>query len=147
MTEEQKAKFWGSIVAQKNIKALIQKRRNPFIYESVLPESIDRYKEEGWEVDKEFKAKVRIKKIKAVDMSFEDEVWTTFANLGFNYLNKDRNFKMPYSDDFKLTQQIDVYAADSETMIFIECKSCEGEPKKGNFKEVIEAIGGKREDS
>ena len=59
-------------------------------------------------------------------MAFEDEVWTTFTNLGFNFMNKDRNFKMPYSDDFTLAQQIDVFAAYEETLIFVECKSCEG---------------------
>jgi DNA sulfur modification protein DndB len=145
MTENQKEKFLESLVSHKNIKSVIQKRKQPDVYESILPESVDRYKEQGWIIDREFKTKVRIKKPKAFDMAFEDEVWTTFANLGFNYLNKDRNFKMPYSDDFALTQQIDVFAADEETLIFVECKSCEGEPKKGNFKEVIEAIGGKKE--
>ena len=25
-------------------------------------------------------------------MAFEDLAWTTFANLGFEYMNKDRNF-------------------------------------------------------
>lgn len=145
MTEEQKEKFWESLVNSKNIRSTIQKRKKPNIYESILPESVERYKSEGWEVDRKFKTKVRIKKPKTIDMAFEDAVWTTFANLGFNFINKDRNFKMPYSDDFTLTQQIDVFAADSETMIFVECKACEGEPKKGNFKEAIEAIGGKKE--
>ena len=145
MTEEQKEKFWESLVNSKNIRSILQRRKKPDLYESILPESLDRYKNEGWEVDREFKTKIRIKKRKSFDLAFEDAVWTTFANLGFDLLNKDRNFKMPYSDDFTLTQQIDVFAADQETMIFVECKSCEGEPKKGNFKEVIEAIGGKKE--
>jgi len=145
MTEEEKEKFWESLVSLKNIKSTLQRRKKPDLYESILPESLDRYKSEGWEVDREFKTKTRIRKPKSFDLAFEDTVWTTFANLGFNILNKDRNFKMPYSDDFNLTQQIDVFAVDEETMIFVECKACEGEPKKGNFKEVIEAIGGKKE--
>jgi len=145
MTEEQKEKFWESLVNSKNIKSTFQRRKKPDLYDSILPESLDRYKNDGWEVDREFKTKIRIKKRKSFDIAFEDAVWTTFANLGFGLLNRDRNFKMPYSDDFTLTQQIDVFAADQETMIFVECKACEGEPKKGNFKEVIEAIGGKKE--
>jgi DNA sulfur modification protein DndB len=86
-----------------------------------------------------------MKKSKPFDMAFEDEVWTTVANLGFKYLNKDRNFKMPYSLTPLLTHQINVFAADDETILFIECKVTNGEPQKGNFKETIEAIGNKKE--
>lgn len=144
MTEEQIEQFWETLVPEKNLRGTITKRKKPHIYESILPELLDRYKSEGWEIDRVFKTKVRMKKLKSFDIAFEDEVWTTIANLGFEHLNKDRNFKMPYSDDPKLTQQIDVFAADDETILFIECKATEGEPKKGNFKEVIEAIGGKK---
>lgn len=145
MTEEQINKFRESLVPEKSLKSTITARTKPHIYESIHPELLERYKAEGWEIDREFKTKIRVKKIKPADMAFEDEVWSTVANLGFNLLNKDRNFKMPYGDDPKLTQQIDVFAGDSETILLIECKCSDGEPKKGNFKEAIEAIGGKKE--
>lgn len=145
MTKEQIEQFWESIVPEKSLRSTITKRKKPFIYESILPELIDRYESDGWEIDREFKTKIRVRKLKPFDMAFEDEVWTTIANLGFVHLNKDRNFKIAYSDDPKLTQQIDVFAADDETILVIECKASNGEPKKGNFKEVIEAIGGKKE--
>lgn len=145
MTEEQLHTFRESLVPKKNLRGTIAKRKKPHIYESIHPELVDRYISEGWEIDREFKTKIRMKKLKPFDMAFEDEVWTTIAKLGFTDLNKDRNFKMPYSIDPWLTQQIDVFAADSETILLIECKASNGEPKKGNFKEVIEAIGGKRE--
>lgn len=44
-----------------------------------------------------------------------------------------------------ITQQIDVFAADDEAILVVECKATDGEPKKGNFKEAIEALGGKKE--
>ncbi|MBO6516833.1 MAG: DGQHR domain-containing protein [Bacteroidia bacterium] len=71
-------------------------------------------------------------------------VWTTISQLGFSMMNKDRSFKMPYSDDMRLTQQVDIFAADDETILLIECKASDGELKKGNFKKEIEAIGGKK---
>ena len=144
MTEEQIERFWESIVLDKSLRSTITKRKKPYIYESIHPELVERYESDGWEIDRKFKTKVRMKKLKPFDMAFEDEVWTTVANLGFTHLNKDRNFKMPYSDDPNLTQQIDVFAADDETILFIECKATDGEPKKGNFKEAIEAIGGRK---
>jgi len=145
MTEEQKNKFWESIVQEKNLRSSISKRKKAYIFKSINPESRERYETEGWELNREFKTKVSMKKLKPFDMAFEDEVWTTIAALGFKYLNKDRNFNMPYSLDPLLTQQIDVFAADDETVLIIECKSTNGEPKKGNFKETIEAFGGKKE--
>lgn len=145
MTQEQIDHFWDCIVPIKNLKGAISKRVKSFIYESVHPELQDRYENDGWEVDRKFKTKIRMKKLKPFDMAYEDEVWTTIANLGYTYLNNDRQFKIPYSDDPQLTQQIDVFAADNETILIIECKSAFGETKKGNFKETIEAIGGKKD--
>ena len=145
MTEEQREQFWEGIVPSKSLKSTINRRKKAFVFESIQPELVERYKSEGWEIDREFKTKIRMKKLKPHDMAFEEEVWTTIAKLGFLYLNKDRNFRMPYSDDFTIAQQIDVFAADEETILLIECKATDGEPKKGNFKEAIEAIGGKKE--
>ena len=144
MTEEQLEQFWEGIVPDKNLRSTITKRKKSHIYESIQPELLTRYESEGWEIDREFKTKIRMKRLKSFDMAFEDEVWTTFANLGFQYMNKDRNFKIAYSNDPKLTQQIDVFAADDETILIIECKATKGQHKKGNFKESIEAIGGKK---
>jgi DNA sulfur modification protein DndB len=145
MTEEHKEKFWDSIVKSSQIRSNLLKRKKSEIFESILPELKDRYESEGWTLEKEYKTKIKMKKAKSFDMAFEDQVWATIYGLGFSMMNKDRNFKMPYSDDLGLTQQIDVFAADDETILLIECKAADGEPKKGNFKEVIEAIGGKKE--
>lgn len=145
MFEEKIEKFWEGILPAKSIKSAISKRLKPFIYESIHPKLVDTYIDDGWEVDRTYSKKTRMKKAKSVDLAFEDEFWSILASLGFSYLNKDRNFKMPYSEDFKLTQQIDIFAADDESILFVECKASDGEPKKGNFKEDIEAIGGKKE--
>jgi len=145
MNEELIELFLNSVVSEKSLKRLIYKRKKPYIYQSVPIELSQKYLSENWEIDRKYKTKVKLKKLKPSDLAFEDEVWTTIANLGFKYLNQDRNFKIPYSEDLRLTQQIDVFAADEEIILFIECKSAEGEPRKANFKEVIEAIGGKKE--
>ena len=145
MTEILREEFWEGIVPSKSLKNTINKRNKPNIFESVAPELVEQYINDGWNIDREFKTKVRMTRLKSHDMAFEDEVWSTIAKLGFIHLNKDRNFRVPYSDDFTLTQQIDVFAADDETILLIECKATDGDPKKGNFKEAIEAIGGKKE--
>ena len=55
-------------------------------------------------------------------------------------MNKDRRLEIPYgTEDLNTTKQIDVFAADEETVLFIECK-CAFSEEKGDFKTDLEAI-------
>ena len=137
--------FWECIVPEVKFKKEFSSRKSEYLFESIAPEILEKYTADNWEVDREFKTRVRLRKPKPVDVAFEDEVWSTFARLGFRLMNRDRRFKIPYSEDLSLTQQIDVFAADEETILLIECKASSGEPKKSNFKETIEALGGREE--
>ncbi len=145
MTAEQKDKFWENIISPKNFNSLIKNRTSPFVIESVPAANEAEYITAGWTIEKRFKNKVRVKKAKPTDILFEDEVWATIAELGFLHLNKSRKFKVPYSDDLVSSQDVDVVAADNETILLILCKATDGEPKRGNFKDVIETIGGRKE--
>lgn len=101
---------------------------------------------DGWVVDKEFKTKVRFKKEKSHDVLFEDKIWSIFAQLGFSLLNKDRSLTLPYhGNSNSSTKQIDILAVDEECILVVECKSRNGEPKKRDFKTIIESICGTRE--
>jgi DNA sulfur modification protein DndB len=143
--KEVKKKFFDGLIAESNLKSELRKRKSTYLFEGILNELIDKYLSEGWEIEKKYKTKTKIKQIKPFDIAFEDEVWATIASLDFHCMNKNRHLKIPYSEDLALTQQIDVFAADKETILIIECKSTDGERKKGNFKEAIEAIGGKKD--
>ena len=63
------------------------------------------------------------------------------ANLGFKYLNRDRKFKINY--DGKLTKQIDVFAANDEVVLIIECKSAEAQ-RLASFQKDIHEFGNLR---
>jgi len=139
------SKFWENLVTDKALKIELSKRKKLSQYESIIPESLESYRANGWEIETKFKTRIKIKKTKPIDIAFEDEVWSMVASLGFDHMNRNRNFKLPYSDDFNLTQQIDIIAIEKEIILIIECKAADGEPRKGNFKESIEAIGGKKE--
>lgn len=132
------------IICGEDIKKFKKKRTNIYNYSDIEPEILEKREVEGWVVDKIFSKKIRIKKEKSLDEYFEDTVWSLMSNLGFTYMNADRKFNMPYSSDGLCTQQIDVFAADEETALFIECKSTKESNKLSNFKKEIEAIGGVR---
>jgi DNA sulfur modification protein DndB len=133
------------LVFDRELFKQLSMRSKQSIMVDIAPPLLQTYLDDGWIIEKEFKKKIKVSRTKPLDIAFEDEVWCMFANLGFKKLNKDRRLKLCYGDDERVTQQIDVLAIDDEAILVIECKATGGEPKKGNFKEDIEALGGKKE--
>lgn len=111
----------------------------------VLKGNEKQYLDCGWEKDKELKREIKLKKEKSIDEQFENYVWTIFYRLGFLYMNEDRKFTISYGDGKGCKQQVDVFAADDETALVIECKSTRTRGKVTSFKKQIESIGGQKE--
>ena len=135
---------WEKIVCGKNLESAKRLRKNPYIEEKNRKVALAELEEEGWEYVKDYANPkfVKVRKEKNFDEQFEDKVWLLFANMGFTHMNSDRNFRMSYYfPDPELTQQIDVFAVDKETIIFVECKSAE-DVKNGVFKKELEALKG-----
>ena len=135
---------WENVVSDKELISAKNKRKNMYIEDKQRKVALQELEEEGWEYVKDYADPkfVKVRKEKPYDEQFEDKVWLLFYQMGFTHLNKDRNFKMAY--DFQnpnFTQQIDVFAADEETILIVECKSAES-LKDGVFKKEIEALYG-----
>lgn len=135
---------WENIVSDKELISAKNKRKNMYIEDKQRKVALQELEEEGWEYVKDYADPkfVKVRREKPYDEQFEDKVWLLFYHMGFTYLNKDKNFKMTY--DFQnpnFTQQIDVFAADEETILIVECKSAEN-IKDGVFKKEIEALHG-----
>jgi DNA sulfur modification protein DndB len=131
------------MVAVKRIPAETRKRLSPDLFVTVQPKQIPDYEAEGWVLDQRNKRSVRMRKPKPHDIAFEDRVWAAFAKLDFTSLNKDRTFIVRYGLATGETQQVDVFAADDEVVLIIECKSSE-EMRTAQFKKEVEAIQGER---
>lgn len=143
MTENKKIELLGKLISEKDIAKQLRLRSKTYNTESIKQNQLDDYTTQGWQILKEFKTSISIKKNKPNDVEFEDRVWSLFASLGYKFLNKDRNFHLPYDKtDLNLTQQIDVFAKDDETIILVECKAG-NENKRGDFKKELEAMAGK----
>ncbi|TGY44104.1 DGQHR domain-containing protein [Clostridium sartagoforme] len=133
---------WDKIVTGKDLESTKNMRKKTYITskqrKSALPELV----QEGWHFLKEYKDTrfISVRKDKPYDEVFEDKIWLLFANMGFTHMNKDRHFKMQYDyQNSDITQQIDIFAADDETVLIVECKASY-ELKDGNFKKPIEAF-------
>ena len=100
---------------------------------------------DGWVLERELKTKVKMRRLKMRDIAFEDRVWAALARLQFTHMNAARSFILSYGEAENETQQIDVFAADDEVVLVVECKSTATIGKAGQFKTEIEALQGKRE--
>ena len=126
----------------KSIRTTARKRLNEHMYEQVNPALLTQYQDGGWVVDKMLKRWINVRKPKPPDIAFEDRVWGMFA-LDFPAMNADRRFVLPYGSAPNETKQLDVFAADDEVVLIVECKST-STPAVNAFKSEIEAIQGTR---
>lgn len=135
---------WDRLVSGDEIASVKRLRNIPYVVKTIYESSLLDEQEDGWELLSKLKnpKKVKVKKDKHQDEVFEDVVWVLFANMGFSIMNRDKYFRMSYGDGDAQTQQIDVFAVDDETILFVECKSA-NKLKDGVFKTVIEAYSEK----
>lgn len=131
-----------------DLKGELRKRRDRYTYETVDKDLGDSYKAKGWELSKKNKKTCRMKRLKPHDIFFEDRVWALLATLGFKLINKDRNFRLTYSDNPDITaKQIDVFVVDNDndTALIVECKSEAVRTTNSFSEDVAEIVGIKDE--
>lgn len=96
---------------------------------------------DGWEeFGKPLKTKTKLRRLKDHDKKFEDDVWCQMYDLGYRHLNIDRDFKLPFGPQSADKKQIDVVAANDDTILLIECKSSESPKKAPSYKTEFEAL-------
>ena len=135
---------WDKIVSGSELIVAKKLRGKSFVFKRDRKIAIEELNEEGWVQFRTYKDPkfIAVKKEKSHEELFEDKVWMLFASLGFTELNCDRNFKMQYDpQNSAFTQQIDVFAADDETIVIVECKAAQ-QLKDGVFKKHIESLRG-----
>jgi DNA sulfur modification protein DndB len=133
---------WDKIVSGNNLDRVKIGRSKDFITLRERSIALPDFEEEGWVKYRSYKDPkfIGIKKNKKFDELFEDKIWLILYNMGFTHMNLDRNFEMSYDPQNEaITQQIDVFAADDETVLVIECKASET-LRDGIFKKQIEAF-------
>lgn len=113
------------LTTKPTLSAEFRKRNKNFITKAVIKENVDYYLERGWEYDRKLKKKIRLKKLKGFDEILENKVWCLFYKMGYTEMNEGRYFKVKFkkNNNSEFEKQIDVFAKDDETVVFIECKS------------------------
>ncbi|HOF66315.1 MAG TPA: DGQHR domain-containing protein [Candidatus Fermentibacter daniensis] len=114
-------------------------KRNRFEEKTVNHADVENAKNEGWEVKRNNKVSIRMKRLKRHDKELEDRAWMLFRSMGYPVMNGE-NFHIHYiRDDGSIgKKQIDVYAEDSETALIVECKSRESRGRRTLQKDILE---------
>jgi len=136
---------WEKITSDPiELHRLFKTRHVSFDEQKVASNLVDEMRAQGWRLEKQYKNKTSLIRREKIHFNqFEDRVWSLFHKMKFTSLNIDRSLEISYSEtDPRLSQQIDVFAMDDETVILVECKSAE-KPKTSNFKTEMEAFIGK----
>ncbi|WP_221770961.1 DGQHR domain-containing protein [Listeria booriae] len=130
-----------NVVFGKELLSVKRQKSASYLYTNVNSNQLEEYETLGWEIDKKLKHSFKLKKSKPLNLMFENLVWLTFCNLGFQKMNKTNVFKIPCSTDPYQEQDFDIFAADEETALCIKCYSTEDINKQSNFINEINAIG------
>lgn len=132
-------------VPERALRAETRRRLDPRYRKKVPRNQRDAMEDDGWVLDKELARDLWMRKAKSHDVIFEDQVWAVLALLGFNIMSNGRSVSLPYGKLPNQTKQVDILAADEDTVLVVECKSSNAEQAPTYaFKSEIESIQGYR---
>ena len=133
------------LIATTKLASTARKRLDPNETKNVKPDELQAALDEGWEQVKQLKRSIKVQRPKRHDIAFEHRVWAMLAQLKFSFMNDGRDFEIRYGKQPNETKQIDVFAADDEVVLVVECKSSATIRRNDTFKTEVEAIQGYRE--
>lgn len=129
------------LVSESEIKSFARKKSNSNNFKTVHKADLDEEISKGWELSRENKKTVKVKKAKSHDVLLEDRVWCLLQKMGYHEINGDK-FHISFTRDDGSTgkKQIDAFACDEETAIVVECKSKEKRGRRTLQKDIHETI-------
>jgi DGQHR domain-containing protein len=128
-------------VVEKTERISEYKRRKPrFLQKKADPQDIAELVADGWlERRKAANGKIQFEKSKSHDEILENRFWSILYQLGFEELNKGRDFKINVtSEGHVVHKQVDVFAKLGSTVVVAECKSCARRQQRSLQKDIGE---------
>ncbi|MCI5141465.1 MAG: hypothetical protein D3909_07020 [Candidatus Electrothrix sp. ATG1] len=143
------SEFLGPLLTEQDeVAAALRKRKKKIVENTIKanrPELLDEKlaveEKDGWQLLRKNKSSYRVARDKPLDEQFEDEVWCILAQMQFKEMSDGRLFKIQTYKETE-SRQIDVFAKDNETAIFVECtrRDTPGKKRMANLIEKIESI-------
>lgn len=129
----------NNMAVSSSLKALARKKAQQFVMQTVDPLLVDKFIEQGWDVERRLKRSVRMKRMKSHGILLEDRVWSLLYRMGFCYLPAEggATIQINPTDPSSPITKLDGAAIDSEVGIAIECKSSSSLAKRTSFQEEL----------
>lgn len=129
------------IETEQLLKSEYRQRKRLVRSESVHVADVDDWIAKGWSVQRSGKRKAVIVRPKSHNQLLEDRVWCLARSMGYPRLNGTHfNIAFRRQDGSSGRKQIDVFAADDETVLIIECKSRDIRGRRSLQKDLSETI-------
>jgi len=122
------------------LKAIHKAKKSEFFHKTVEHSLVGEHEMRGWTVERELKTKTRLIKEKPFSKQFEDELWCQFFRLGFEKMNFDETFELPFGKGGAEKKQIDVIAIKEDIVFLVECKSSQKIKKAPSYKDEFELL-------
>lgn len=124
LSQEQIDNLKKGLTSSSDFSQTMKERKSPYSEEKAVKHKfVEQYLDDGWKkVGKKNKLTQRMGLPESPDNQFEDRLWCLFANMGYTRLNITREWKLPFGRGPEETKQIDVFAVNDETIVFVECK-------------------------
>lgn len=124
-----------------DLRAEAKRRKSSLNFKTVHPADVGEELEKGWLVRKAGKRQSTLGRPKQHDQLLEDRIWSLLRMMGYQQMNGRRfNIEFKRADSSTGRKQIDVFAADAETVIVAECKSREMRGRRSLQKDIQETI-------
>lgn len=130
---------WDVMVSGKDLVPIKNSRKKKDVTQKVLASELPKYVDLGWEKTKEFKNPkfVAVSKEKPAIEQFTDQLWILFLSMGFTNMNSLESVRVAYDfHDPKLKENIDIIAADDETILAVVCKASDVVVEKSFYEEI-----------
>lgn len=134
--------IWSKILSGDELSKAKKKRGQTFLAKKELTSNLPALVDDGWEKYREYKDPryILVHKDKSAEALFEDKIWLIFQKMGFTEITADSDFYLPYDyHDRSKERQIDILAADNETVLIVDCHAAET-ITEGDFTEEILAL-------
>lgn len=126
---------------EKQLNSEYRIRKRSYRTKSSHSADVDDWLKRGWTVQRAGKRKATVVKPKSHDQLLEDRIWCLAHLMGYARMNGDK-FKIAFrrNDGSPGQKQIDVFAADKDTVLVIECKSRADRGRRSLQKDILETI-------
>lgn len=120
-----------------DVSSSASQRRNEYVFNRIdSGENIPN----GWEIDKELKSGIRIRRRKEMWKLFEDKLWLMFYKFEFDELNQNYEPELILPTKERTKKRFDVIAKAEEFVFFVECKSNSQLGSRPDVRETILAL-------